>query len=199
MAKVLLGIDLGGRTTGKTAVCRLALQEDGKANAHVITTDEVTAQCDTDDDRFVALLLLQKPVLIGIDAPLSLPDTTRPDYLFRPSDRAVGALSPFSMGEVTARALYLSNKLRGIPLVEVYPKAVLKHLGLPYRKYKNDGVLLHEMVERVQAVYGWQIAPFALTGDNVDALLAAVAAWHFDAGAYTNLAGSGEPPFIAPV
>ncbi len=198
MPKVLLGIDLGGRTTGKTAVCCLTLHEDGKASAHMITTDEVTAQCDADDDRFVALLLLQQPVLIGIDAPLSLPDTTRPDYLFRPGDRALGALSPFSMGEVTARALHLASKLRGVPLIEVYPKAVLKHLGLPYRKYKADGVLLHEMVQRVQAVYGWQIAPFALSGDNVDALLAAVAAWHFDAGAYTNLASTGEPPFIVP-
>lgn len=200
--KRILGIDLGGRTTAKTAICLLY-----QAHAEVMTTTAVAEICRGSDERFLELILSFKPDIVAIDAPLSLPDVRTPDYLYRPADKAASALSPWTIGEIAARAQYMAHTLQQIDskllLLEVYPKNVLQFCGLPHRGYKKNLAMLRQIVTTVLQRYSILIPTFELTGDNVDSLLCCISGWHYAAGRYKSLHSDNTPaywpPFVQPI
>jgi predicted nuclease with RNAse H fold len=188
------GIDLGGRTTGKTA---LAWMEFDTTLVHILSASTLKTLCGSSDQLFLDLLNSYHFDVVGFDAPLSLPDCTQPDYLFRPGDRQVGALSPFSVGELTARAIYLSHHL-GSHAIEVYPKTVLQMLDLPHRGYKSETDVLGQRAEFIASLYGWTMTEIPSDSDTFDAFLALVSVWHYVSDRYLNI-GTQPQPFIVPV
>ena len=188
------GVDLGGRTTGKTA---LAWMESDSAVVHILSAPILKNLCGSSDQLFLELLNSYHFDVVGFDAPLSLPDCTQPDYLFRPGDRQVGALSPFTVGELTARAIYLSHHLNS-HAIEVYPKTVLQMLDLPHRGYKNETQVLGQRAVSIASLYGWTLTEIPSDSDTFDAFLALVSVWHYVYDRYLNV-GSLPHPFIVPV
>lgn len=192
----LVGIDLGGRTTGRTALAVLR-----GSTVEIIGPARVAEAVQARDEQMLALLLALEPALIGVDAPLSLPDTSGPDYLYRPGDRALRALSPFTLGELTARALHLRAayaRQRPTPWVEVYPKAVVEFLIGSAKGYKQSEPAQRALAQLVSQRYAWSLAGDPPVGDAADALLALVATRHYHSGAYRDVSTT-ETPFVIPV
>ncbi len=193
----LVGIDLGGRTTGRTAVSVL---KGGQLS--VYGTAEVHARSADHPNAFTDFLLELEADVIGVDAPLSLPDVTQADYLRRPGDRALGALSPFTLGELTARALHLHHAYRSVrphtAWVEVYPKTVAGLLLGSARGYKRSAALQQTLAEGIIERYGWALPRPYPTDDALDSVLALVAVWHYHTGAYRDHSTT-EVPFIEPI
>ncbi|GJQ63718.1 MAG: hypothetical protein SCALA702_27710 [Melioribacteraceae bacterium] len=177
---LLLGIDLGGRTTNKTAV---SLLDSENRSVEVYSSEDVGRVTAKNDANFINFVNNLNADIIGIDAPLSLPDFTKPDYLYRKADKVAGALSPMTIGEITARAIFLSHNLNA-PTFEVYPKSLLKLHNLPSTGYKNDPSKLITIVEAIKQIYSIQINDFPLTGDNVDSILCSVVLLHYIEGNY---------------
>ena len=118
-----LGIDLGARGSGNTAVCQ---RERGLFRFHRSTPG-------ADGDAWLNTLVAQlAPVAIYIDAPLSLPGAyfgRGHDHFFRSADRQAGGMSPMFLGGLTARAIHLAEAWRaqGIAVHEAYPSALICH------------------------------------------------------------------------
>ena len=177
---LLLGIDLGGRTTNKTAV---SLLDSENRSVEVYSSEDVGRVTAKIDANFINFVNNLNADIIGIDAPLSLPDFTKPDYLYRKADKVAGALSPMTIGEITARAIYLSH-IFNAEIFEVYPKSILKLHNLPSTGYKNDPSKLIMIIEAIKQKYSIEIIDFPLTGDNVDSVLCAVVLIHYLEGNY---------------
>lgn len=200
----LMAIDLGGRTTAKTAVATARLaKENALEDIQLTDTQAVAHLTNALDANLVSWIVHQQPTVLALDCPLSLPDTGQPDYLYRPGDRAAGALSPWSMGEVTARGLHLAQQVRlrlpDCQIIEVYPKSVVQHMGLKPRGYKATAEARAHTWQTLCQWYPWQWPPLPATADDLDALLALAAAWHYASGRWVNLASAlGQPPFVRP-
>ncbi len=190
---LLAGIDLGGRTTSKTAVTTYNTQTK-KLVIH--TTDKIAEITRKDDRRFISFLNSLNADIIGIDAPLSLPDTNTVDYLYRKADREVKALSPFTIGEITARAMYLKTGLT-TRVFEVYPKSLLQLHKLPSIKYKDNPVKIEEITNFISEEYELVLPSQNLSGDDLDSILCTVILLHFTMGAYQKL--ENKTPFIIPL
>lgn len=190
----LAGIDLGGRTTAKTAVAILDLPEH---TLEVYSAAKVAEQTRARPGAFAAFLRELNADIIGIDAPLTLPDLSQDDYLFRPGDRAAGAMSPFSIGEITARAIHLTHRVAAHWL-EVYPKTLAQWLGDTGRGYKNAPARRAELFARLQAGFPWaEQTPLPEEADTLDALLA-LAVVDLYVRDETVLLSEGAFPFAAP-
>jgi predicted nuclease with RNAse H fold len=118
-----IGIDLGARSSGNTAVCHWA---HGR-----FRFDHSTKDGDGDAwlEEVVAKL---RPQAIYIDAPLSLPGVysgSGQDYFFRLADHQARGMSPMFLGGLTARAMRLAATWRaqGIAVHEAYPAALIRH------------------------------------------------------------------------
>jgi predicted nuclease with RNAse H fold len=200
--KRIVGIDLGGRTTAKTAVCVLHNRRALVHQAH-----EVAKRSKEDDDEFVDFVLSLNPDVIAIDAPLCLPALTNAHYSFRPADRLAGAMSPWQIGPLTARGLYLlhcfNEQAPRVQVVEVYPKLVLQHHACHEKGYKQNPRLLLKIVRAMQQAYGVKTNEFDGSNEhNTDSLLCALAGWHFAAKLFKNLhdgsAHQNAPVFVQP-
>lgn len=189
---ILIGIDLGGRTTGKTAV---SVYNSENNIVKVIGVKEIEKITSGIDENFIEFLNELNGNIIGIDAPLSLPDFTQKDYLYRSGDREVKALSPMTIGEITARAIFLNSKLN-CEVIEVYPKSVLQFLGLQSTKYKNNEKLLRNITNIVISKYKMIPNQFEMINDNVDSLLSLVAVIHYFRNSYRNI--GNKTKFIIP-
>lgn len=171
--------------------------EASSCRVHVVSASSLRQLCGDSDSLFLDWINEQKFDLLGIDAPLSLPDCTQADYLFRPGDRRVGALSPFTIGELTARAIFLAAHIEA-SIVEVYPKAVLQMLGLPHRGYKQETVALAQRADWIARGYGWELDDLPHDSDSFDAFLALVSVWHYLRGLFINLS-TDTTPFVLPI
>ena len=136
---MIAGIDYGSKLAGTTAIC----YGDRKDSIQIYLVEK-----KQDADQFILDFLSSHQVkIIGIDAPLSLPSGVlgeNGDYFYRNCDKSLGAMSPMFIGGLTARAMKLKNEIKtkyGYEIIEVYPKAVVKHvldanMSLHYKK--ND-------------------------------------------------------------
>ena len=110
-----------------------------------------------DADKFISeLLLVLKPELVFLDAPLSLPGKyvdreQYDDYFYRAADKELGAMSPMFLGGLTARAMKLRDYLEkaGMKVFETYPSYKAKLLELPKDKYKKDEKHILELAQSV--------------------------------------------------
>lgn len=119
----LVGIDLGARRSGNTAVC---VREKSGFRFHRC------AEGGDGDEWLKDLIAGIQPRSIYIDAPLSLPGAyfdRGEDFSFRAADRLAGGMSPMFLGGLTARAMSLADLWRkgGIAVHEAYPSALIRH------------------------------------------------------------------------
>jgi len=149
---ISIGIDLAGLEKNKTGFCIL---EDNVAETFILHTD----------DEIVENVKKVKPDVVGIDAPLIYPPK------IRKCDRTLkkcGAMPPTmkSMSILSKRGFFLAKKLKGFNVIEVFPTASAKILGV-YNKDIN-------MVVQGLLNLGLIINNSISTKDEVDALLAAL-------------------------
>lgn len=169
MKKIVAGIDLAGSERRPTGIAFLEERRIIKASS-VFTDEDVISEVRKYD-----------PMLIGIDAPLSLPKGRQTVEFkdgpkFRECDRVLYRLGirffPIVLGPMrmlTIRGIRLKGKLvnMGFKVVEVYPGATQDILGIP-RKSKGLNALRSGL--RI-----WVTGSLdGLSGDELDAVTAAL-------------------------
>lgn len=135
----ILGIDLGNKASGNTALCFL--------NQNQLQFIQPAKKVD---ELNIILEIIKKHNihLVCIDAPLTLPAVYYQtpefnDYMYRQCDKICKAMSPMFVGAFTARAIQLKNMLedKKLQVIEVYPKMLIETLNLknyyPKKKDKN--------------------------------------------------------------
>ncbi len=211
---LVAGIDLAaGRGITEVAL----LTEDDPPRYRADLTRPVTT-----DAEIVALLSAASPRLIAIDAPLSLPASVHAALLGHPlpeveriytraaerdpvwSRLGVRPLPVSFLGGLTMRALVLVARLRlALPatlIIEVFPTATLRALGLPpppsrkttpaARVAARDLLALH-----IRDLPGDADPPGA---DLLDALAAAYTAWLHQRGATLLVGDATEGQMVLP-
>lgn len=173
----ILGIDLGNKGSGNTALCYLS-----KNTLHFKQTkkgeDELSAILDIIKQHAIKL--------VSIDAPLSFPGVyfnkqKFTDYQYRECDKLCKAMSPMFIGAFTARAIQLKDILEEnkIEVIEVYPKKLVEILDLkknyPLKKVEN---VPKELVEKIKIIAPY---PFKKTSSmhQFDALLCWLSAYRY--------------------
>ncbi len=174
MIKVL-GIDLTGAEKRASGIA--LLWENGQVRTKRLKTDE----------EIVAEVLADKPDLVSIDSPLSLPED--PTKIYRQCEltlkrRGIGVywcLLP-SMKALTMRGIALAARLRdeGFDVIESYPGAAQDILGIP-RKNKGIQVLADGLAE-----YGIK-GGLAVSHDELDAITSAIVGQLYLEGKYEAL------------
>lgn len=166
-----IGIDLGGQTTGSTAICYL--------QKGFLQFDQAPIRSNADDWIFNWLGKHQEIESIFIDAPLSLPaayfDKGR-DFMFREADRQVGAMSPMFLGGLTARAIRLKYELekKDLEIKETYPAHLEKEL-FGHKTPKKQSIPL-ERLDELSLLSGYGVSEVK-NRHQYDALLAWVSGW----------------------
>ncbi len=165
------------------------------------------------DDEIVSRVLAERPALVSIDSPLSLPfgrvrvddsDPGRQEFgIMRRCERELKrrgvnvypSLLP-SMQGLTRRGINLAAALRaaGIPVIESYPGAAQDIMGIP-RKGAGEEFLKQGLLDF--GIHG----PYAhtdVTHDELDAITSALVGFFFLAGRYEALRGPSEDALIIP-
>ncbi len=139
---IILGVDLAGSPKRPTGVCVL----DGN-QACVSTVYE--------DDELLELVESHAPVLVPMDAPLTLPpgrktlDDRNGEHL-RPCDRALQQMGirffPITLGPMrmlTERGIQLKEQMdqMGFRAVECYPGGAQDVWGIPRKQHDLEGLL----------------------------------------------------------
>jgi predicted nuclease with RNAse H fold len=165
----ILGIDLGNKASGNTALCFLN-QNELQYIQPKKKQDELSIILETIEKHSIHL--------ICIDAPLTLPAVyfQTPefnDYMYRECDKLCKAMSPMFIGAFTARAIQLKNMLehKKLQVIEVYPKKLIEILKLtayyPKKKEKN---VSNELIQKLKDEVPYNFAkPESL--HQLDALL----------------------------
>jgi predicted nuclease with RNAse H fold len=197
---VVVGIDLTGsekRPTGYAAT-----------RGSAVTTERLTS-----DDDIVQAVLRDRPDLVSIDSPLSLPrgrtsafddDPGRTEFgILRQSERVLKrrginvypCLLP-SMQRLTSRGIGLAARLRalGFPVIESYPGAAQDIVGIPR---KGAGVSFLAQGLR-QFGYSGDFEESMPTHDELDAITCSLVGSFFLAGRFEPLGDEHETPLIVP-
>jgi len=168
-SKTIIGIDYGSKLAGTSVIARA---ENGKVQF-------AQSRKNKDADQFILdQLAPESPLVIFLDAPLSLPDAyfgRGEDYFYRSADRALKTMSPMFLGGLTARAMRLKQELieRGHQVVEAYPAGLARHIGLPKDQYKNQKIHLPAVLKLLTNQIPIKFVKSDLiTWHHVDALLA---------------------------
>ncbi len=181
-----MGVDLAGSVRRPTGVCIL---RGLTAETHVAFADE----------EILAWISRAGPELVPIDAPLTLPEgrTTIHDRgggHFRPCDlelrRRGIRFFPVTLGPMrmlTERGIALKEKIEalGCRPVECYPGAAQDVWGLPRQRRDRPGLLAG------LAKLGVKRLPAVLTGDELDAVTAALVGRWYLLGKGELLGGEG--------
>lgn len=190
---ILFGVDLGSRYAGTTVI---AVYEPKKIYF-------LTCRKDEDADAFVESSASHfSPDYLFLDAPLSLPGLYTglkgyEDYFFRKADIECGAMSPMFLGGLTARAIRLKDKLllKGITVMETYPKLMAQELDLIPHGYKKDKSHLQTCKHKVVEVFNPSIELHCSdisSWHHLDALLALMSAMKFVSNVATILGKEEE-------
>lgn len=176
----IVGIDLSG----------LERRPTGWALLKGVLIETKTLYTDSD---IIAQTIGNKPILISVDAPLTLPKggpMRKVDVEMH--KRGYPVLPPLfpGMKTLTNRAVRLLRSLveRGMEVIETHPESTRKALGLP-----KDPV---QILESLGAM-GFMIQPEGLTQHEIDAVLAALTA-HLHRIGKTEAIGDEEGHIIVP-
>jgi predicted nuclease with RNAse H fold/dephospho-CoA kinase len=196
----LIGIDLTGSEKRPSGWCVLRGSE---AKTCMLSTDE----------EIFSRSMAERPALISIDSPLSIPfgrvrveddDPGRGQFgIMRRCERELKrrginvypCLLP-SMQGLTRRGMRLAEHFRsvGMPVIESYPGAAQDIIGIPR---KGAGM---EFLKQGLADFGIR-GPFidhTTTHDELDAITSALVGSFFLAGRYEGLRGPAEDALIVP-
>jgi len=167
-----MGIDYGAKLAGTTAAAMV------KNNQLQVWQ---SARGQDADDFLLKLIQTERPKVVFIDAPLTLPKvysqlpyTSDADFFYRAADREVQAMSPMFIGGLTARAIKLRTIVaeQGVAMLETYP-AQLAHLLLPNEKgYKKDLATMPVIAQLLQDHINYTFAQTPTDWHQFDALLA---------------------------
>jgi predicted nuclease with RNAse H fold/dephospho-CoA kinase len=196
----IIGIDLTGSEKRASGFCVLS--------GNVALTSTVNS-----DDEMLARVLQERPDLISIDSPLSLPegrirvsddDPGRAEFgIMRRCERELKrrginvypSLLP-SMQGLTRRGIELAQSFRrlGIPAIESYPGAAQDIMGIPRKgageKYLKQGLAEFGIVGRFETE--------AVSHDELDAITSAVVGSFFLSGQFEALRGPTEGALVIP-
>ncbi len=161
----VIGIDLAGKEKNDTGICIYFLKQLGDEEQKIVTFTMHT------DGEILRVISRFKPVVVAIDAPLSLPEEG--EGAFRTCDRMLiqrgyRVLPPVFRGMriLVERAMRLKETIEkghSIKIIETFPRAVQEIYGIE----KQKGVSEHEF----------------------DAFLCALAAKAYVEGKYEDLQG----------
>jgi predicted nuclease with RNAse H fold/dephospho-CoA kinase len=196
----IIGIDLTGSEKRASGFCVLS--------GNVALTSAVNS-----DDEMLTRILHERPDLISIDSPLSLPegrirvgddDPGRAEFgIMRRCERELKrrginvypSLLP-SMQGLTQRGIMLAQTFRrlGIPVIESYPGAAQDIMGIPRKgageKYLKQGLAEFGIVGRFETE--------AVSHDELDAITSAVVGSFFLSDRFEALRGPTEGALIIP-
>ncbi|MDW8296973.1 MAG: DUF429 domain-containing protein [Raineya sp.] len=177
---MLVGIDFGAKLAGTTAIAFIE-----KDNIGVLQT-----QKKQDADIFLLnWLQTHKPAIIGIDAPLSLPQiyvnsSVEADFFYRKADKLLGAMSPLFLGGLTARAMQLKYQVLQIyqPIfLEVYPAALAQKWTLYEKGYRKEISQIHIVAQIIQKEIPF-LLPSLQNWHQIDAILAFCTTFRYQNG-----------------
>lgn len=169
----VLGIDLAASTKRKTGIC--ILNGNLKATSFLVFEDK----------EILSLVEKEKPDLIAIDAPLSLPEKRKSlkrksKIHFRECDKKLWELKirffPITLGpmrKLTERGMRLKKilKKKKFKVIEVYPGATQDILKIPRKK---EGI---EKLKIGLKKLGIKLPRKKLSGDELDAITCAFTGW----------------------
>jgi predicted nuclease with RNAse H fold len=197
---VVIGIDLTGSETRPSGWCVLR-----GAQAETCTVSS--------DDEMFSRVIAERPALVSIDSPLSIPfgrirveddDPGREQFgIMRRCERELKrrgvnvypCLLP-SMQRLTRRGMRLAERLRsaGIPVIESYPGAAQDIMGIPR---KGAGA---EFLKQGLADFGIKggFRDHSVSHDELDAITSAVVGSFFLSNQFEALRGPSEDALIVP-
>ena len=191
----VVGLDLAGSERRDTGFCLLDV-ETLEAEVYVLHGDEeIVGEC-----------VRARPLVVAVDAPLSIPrgrrsiDERSPVH-FRRCDLELRRLGirffPITLGPMrmlTKRGMRLKELLEeaGLEVIEVYPGGAQDILGIPR---KNRG--LEELRRGLEELGIRGLRP-GMTGDELDAVTAAYVGVLYVRGEYTALGDPEEGLIIMP-
>ena len=191
MRMKVVGIDLAGSEKRPTGFCIL----DGfKAKTMVLYTDR----------EIIAKVKRVEPVLVAIDAPLTLPEgrkslKEKSNIHFRKCDRELAKLGikffPITLGPMrmlTERGIRLKKVLKKYKVIEVYPGAAQDIWEIP-RKQKG----LEDLKNGLKKL-GVKGINDVQTGDELDAVTAALVGKLYLENKYVALGDRREGQIIIP-
>lgn len=170
----IMGIDLAGSALRSTGVC-------------VLKFNNVKTFLCFSDEEIIDLVNIYQPVIIAMDAPLSLPSgrqniDDRQGPHFRECDLALRRRKipflPITLGpmrDLTKRGMNLKAKLerKGFHVIEVYPGGAQDILGLP--RAKKDPTSLYQGLVKL----GLKGLSSRCSSHELDAVTAAIVARYF--------------------
>lgn len=179
MADCVVGIDLSGvsgGTHGRTLLACLVIETPLRV------FDRLIVPRGAKGDRILLEWIEErKPLIVAIDAPLSLPHSVicedsdcprcepgKASYLARDVDGLVHGMPPVMLAAIAFRGIYLARRLRGLgyEVIETYPGGSYTAMGVTRDQLAKGG--------RVGA---YELEPISSTiPDEVDAVCAALAA-----------------------
>jgi len=187
MEEICVGIDLSAKPENPSGWAKLVkLSENFRIDTRLLYRDE----------EIISHTLKFCPLIVAIDAPLSLP---KPNVHFRKAEielRKLGVsalpLSFRSIQTLSIRGYTLAENLRsrGIKVIEVYPNATRSILSLPSKKAEFR-------VQHLQKL-GLETRKKYLTHHEVDAILSAYTAWLYVNGKAEKLGNEGEGEIVIP-
>lgn len=174
------GIDFGAQMAGTTVVAEYS---EGCITLHASLKGK---SADTFLQKLFATF--PAPMLVCIDAPLSLPSVysshvagAEADYFYRAADRALAAMSPMFLGGLTARAMRFAALLRASnhTVLETYPAAQARRLDLKKYDYKGAKASIGGVVGILAKEFSCSLPNEIPTWHHVDALLCLCAALRY--------------------
>lgn len=190
----VVGIDLAGSKKRKSGVC--VLDKNKRAKCLLVFEDK----------EILDLVEREKPDLIAIDAPLSLPQKRKSlkrksKIHFRKCDKELWKLKikffPITLGpmrKLTERGMKLKRILeeKKFKVIEVYPGATQDILKIPRKK---EGL---EKLKRGLEKLGIKMPKKKLNGDELDAITCAFTGWLYLKKNYLALGDKKEGEIILP-
>ena len=191
----VIGIDLAGSEKRNTGICVLDVKSLRIIDVKIVHSDA----------EIIADVELHNPLVIAIDAPLSLPKgrksiDERNNHHFRKCDRELLKFGikffPITLGpmrKLTKRGMELKRKFEGMgfKVIEVYPGAAQDLLNIPR---KRDLIGLRKGLERL----GIKGIREDCCADELDAITAAYVGLLYLKGKYIAIGEKDEGVIILP-
>ncbi len=198
-----IGIDLAGNEQNPSGWCILIAKENFFETKIMYSDEELirkTMECSPLRNEGIRLLSsqFQRPKIIAIDAPLSLPKSgvnrTAENEMRRLGFRIFPPLFSKGMKTLTERGIEISKKFRekGVQVIEVHPTSSMRALDLNSRENEKLTEVFLEFELDID------LSEKKLVDHEFDALVAAFTAFLYDKGLCLSVGDIDEGQIIIP-